>query len=503
MKKYLPSLQSAMGTLALSVICASGSVHAQSYEDLVHLSTPVVSTEFDLITPSIVGGDPVAQGDRTYQVSLGNGGCGGTIIADQWILTAAHCISSGWPGSVRVGVNRLSSNQGETHNVVETIVHEGYSSANTGNDIALLKVSGLINPNYIRAKLPTSAVMQAAGSPGDMVVASGWGALSSGGASSDILQEVTVPVVSNATCNSAAAYNGGINNTMICAGYQQGGKDSCQGDSGGPLVATYQNEIYNVGVVSWGQGCAAPNKYGVYARTSKFVDWINSKIGGPTDPTDPPTGGNVLQNGVAKTGLSASTGRDIVFTMNVPAGATNINFVTSGGSGDADMYVKFGSAPTDSIYDCRPYKGGNNESCSGSSTGGTYYVRLKAYQSFSGVSLTGSYTGGGTPPGGGNPPISDQLNNISVTGGQWKRYTKEIPAGYSDMTISISGGYGDADLYIRHGAQSTLSSYDCRPYKGGNNETCSFTAPAGGTWYIDLYGYQSASGVTLNLQANP
>jgi hypothetical protein len=190
--------------------------------------------------------------------------------------------------------------------------------------------------------------------------------------------------------------------------------------------------------------------------------------------------------------------------MDVPAGATNINFVTSGGTGDVDMYVKFGSAPTDSSYDCRPYAPGNNESCSGTSTGGTYYVRLKAYQSFSGVSLTGSYTGGvTTPPGGGNPPITDQVTNVSVGAGQWKRYNQVLPAGYSNMTISINGGYGDADLYIRHGSQSTFSTYDCRPYEGGNTESCTFNSPAAGTWYIDIYGYQSVSGLTLSLQANP
>jgi hypothetical protein len=71
----------------------------------------------------------------------------------------------------------------------------------------------------------------------------------------------------------------------------------------------------------------------------------------------------------------------------VPAGSTNVTFTMSGGTGDADMYVKFGSAPTDSSYDCRPYKSGNAETCTfATRAGGTYYVRLKAYSAFSGVS---------------------------------------------------------------------------------------------------------------------
>jgi serine protease len=103
--------------------------------------------------------------------------------------------------------------------------------------------------------------------------------------------------------------------------------------------------------------------------------------------------GNTLTNGVAVTDLSASTGNSLEYTMDVPSGASNLSFVISGGTGDADLYVKFGSAPTDSSYDCRPYKSGNEETCSFSSPqAGTYYVRVKAYSSFSGVSLKGSYS---------------------------------------------------------------------------------------------------------------
>ncbi|MDZ4811183.1 MAG: S8 family serine peptidase [Pseudomonadota bacterium] len=107
-------------------------------------------------------------------------------------------------------------------------------------------------------------------------------------------------------------------------------------------------------------------------------------------------GGTVLSNGVAVTGLSAALGASLNYTMVVPAGATGLKFVMAGGSGDADMYVKFGSAPTDTVYDCRPYLGGNAETCNiATAQAGTYHVRLKAYSAFSGVSLTGSYTAGG------------------------------------------------------------------------------------------------------------
>ncbi len=222
-------------------------------------------------------------------------------------------------------------------------------------------------------------------------------------------------------------------------------------------------------------------------------------------PPPPPPGDNVLENGVAKTGLSANRGEDIVFTMEVPAGATDIQFASTGGSGDADLYVKFGSAPTDSSYDCRPYKNGNSETCTGTQTGGTYHVRLKAYSAFSGVSLTGSYTDDGTPPPPppGGDPIDETVSNISVSSGQWKYYTVELDGDYSDLNVSISGGTGDADLYVRRGSQPTTSSYDCRPYKWGNAEDCSFNTPQSGTWHIGIRGYNTSSGITLRYTATP
>ena len=104
-------------------------------------------------------------------------------------------------------------------------------------------------------------------------------------------------------------------------------------------------------------------------------------------------GGSVLSNNVPVTGLSATAGNWVHYTMVVPAGATNLRFVTSGGTGDGDLYVRFGSQPTTSAYDCRPYASGNAETCTiATAQVGTYYVSIRAYSTFTGVSLTGSYT---------------------------------------------------------------------------------------------------------------
>ncbi len=208
--------------------------------------------------------------------------------------------------------------------------------------------------------------------------------------------------------------------------------------------------------------------------------------------------GGPLTKGVAVTGINKSAGSDVVYTMVVPSGASNLSFTMSGGTGDADMYVKFGSTPTDSSYDCRPYKSGNAESCSFSSpSAGTYYVRLKAYSAFSGVSLIGDYTAGG---GGGGS--STTVNLPTVSSSSWSStYTLSVAAGKT-ATISIAGGTGDADLYVRAGSAPTTSSYTCRPYKSGNAETCTLTPTSATTYYIRVRAYSTFSGVTLTYGTN-
>ena len=230
-------------------------------------------------------------------------------------------------------------------------------------------------------------------------------------------------------------------------------------------------------------------------------DALNNCSGGGGG-TPPPTG-NALENGVAKTGLAATTGNALEFTFDVPAGATDISIAMSGGSGDADLYTRFGSAPTTSAYDCRPYATGNNETCTPTQAGGTHNIMLRAYSSFTGVSLTGSYTDNSGGGGSGAPaPVDETVSNISVASGAWANYTIDLADGHDEMVVAISGGSGDADLYVRKGAKSTTSNYDCRPYRNGNNETCTFANPAADTWYIDIRGYRASSGITLNVTAD-
>jgi PKD repeat protein len=215
--------------------------------------------------------------------------------------------------------------------------------------------------------------------------------------------------------------------------------------------------------------------------------------------------GNVLQNGVAVTGLGATTGNKLNYTMVVPAGATNLKFVTSGGSGDGDLYVKFGSAPTTSSYDCRSWASGNSETCNiTTAQAGTYYVMINAYSTFSGMSLTGSYSTGGGGGGGTTLTNGVPVTGLAASSGNWTSdYTLVVPSGATNLKFQISGGSGDADLYVRLNSAPTTSSYSCRPYLSGNNESCTWSAPTPGTYHVRIRAYTTFSGVTLTPSFTP
>ena len=212
------------------------------------------------------------------------------------------------------------------------------------------------------------------------------------------------------------------------------------------------------------------------------------------------TGGS-LQNGVALTGQAAAQSGQLQYTVVIPAGATNLVIASSGGTGDADLYTKFGSAPTLSSYDCRPYITGNNESCSvASPQAGTYYVMLNGYTAFSGVSIKATWSTGG---GGNVLQNGVPVTGLAATTGNAQNYSIVVPAGATNLNLNISGGTGDADLYVKFGSAPTTSSYDCRPYLTGNTESCTASVPQAGTYYVMVRAYQSYSGVTLTGSYTP
>ncbi|HDS1197526.1 TPA: S8 family peptidase [Shewanella algae] len=210
---------------------------------------------------------------------------------------------------------------------------------------------------------------------------------------------------------------------------------------------------------------------------------------------DCPSDDTPLDNGV---GISVSgvQGSSNYFYIDVPAGAADLNIDLAGGSGDADLYVSQGSKPTLNSYQCRPYKSGNNESCSFSSPAeGRWYVMLQGYSAYSGATLTATHNAGG---GCGSDCLENGVpkSNLSGSAGSEQHFTIQVPAGVS-LNIATSGGSGDADLYVRAGAAPSTSVYDCRPYKNGNIESCSFQVTQAATYHVMIRGYSAFSGMQL------
>uniref|UniRef100_A0A3Q3AL23 Coagulation factor X n=1 Tax=Kryptolebias marmoratus TaxID=37003 RepID=A0A3Q3AL23_KRYMA len=224
----------------------------------------------------IVNGEDCPPGECPWQVvPLDNQGfCGGTILNEYIILTAAHCMNHSdyiLPASVHQGEFDTMVNEGReaVHKVDAVIVHYNYKPVTYHNDIALIKLATPITfSSYI---LP--ACLPEADFEG---LVSGFGRIGEGRQASSILQRLAVPYVDRQTCMEST--NLRITQRMFCAGFDTIAKDACQGDSGGPHVTRYGDTYFVTGIVSWGEGCARKGKYGVYTQVSKFVRWIHDGI---------------------------------------------------------------------------------------------------------------------------------------------------------------------------------------------------------------------------------
>ncbi|XP_050567843.1 LOW QUALITY PROTEIN: enteropeptidase [Cygnus atratus] len=257
---------------------------------VIHLQCNIKPCGQRLVTQNnrtrIVGGSDARREAWPWVVSLHFNSmhlCGASLVSEEWLVTAAHCVygrhlqPSKWKAVLGLH-DQLNMTHPSTviRYIDQIVINPHYNKLTKDGDIALMHLQYKVQyTDYIQPVCLPEKNQHFL--PGIKCFIAGWGDTTSGGSTSNILQEAEVPLILNDQCQQwMPEYS--ITENMICAGYDMGGIDSCQGDSGGPLMFEDGNEWVLVGVTSFGYKCALPERPGVYARVSMFVDWIQNTI---------------------------------------------------------------------------------------------------------------------------------------------------------------------------------------------------------------------------------